>query len=145
MTEAAGCPLCEKHRGAGPLAADALYEDDLVLAYHAPPDEHDGYLGYVVVETRRHAAGLAARTDDEVVAEARLTTRVAAALEVLGAEHVYAFVFDHVTHHHAHVVARHPGAPQAFWGWHVDEWPDAPRAHAGAFDDYCARLRALLN
>ncbi len=144
MSAAAPCPLCEKHRDAGPLAATPLYEDDLVLAFHAPPEAHHGYLGYVFVETRRHVEGLAARTDDEVVAEARLITRVAAALETLGAEHVYTFVFDHVAHHHAHVVARHPGAPREYWGWRVDEWPDAPRADASALEEYRSRLAALL-
>ncbi|HET8990494.1 MAG TPA: hypothetical protein VFN59_05300 [Acidimicrobiales bacterium] len=144
VTAAAPCALCEKHRGAGPLAGVAIYEDDLVLAYHAPPEADGAYLGYVFVETRRHVAGLAARTDDEVVAEARLVTRVAAALTALGAEHVYSFVFDHVAHHHAHVVARHPGAPREYWGWRVDEWPGAPRADASALGEYCGRLAALL-
>lgn len=144
MTDVEGCPLCERHRGAGPLAGTPLYEDPLVLAYHAPAGETGGYLGYVFVETRRHVGGLAARTDDEVVAEARLVARVAAALEATGAEHVYTFVFDHVAHHHAHVVARHPGTPREYWGSRVDEWPDAPRAWDAAFDDYCARLRTHL-
>ncbi len=144
MTLAAPCPLCERHRGAGPLAGVPIYEDDLVLAYHAPPEANGAYLGYVFVETRRHVAGLAARTDDEVVAEARLVTRVAAALEALGAEHVYSFVVDHVAHHHAHVVARHPGTPREYWGWRVDEWPDAPRGDASALEEYRSRLAALL-
>ena len=89
-------------------------------------------------------AGLTARTDDEVIAEARLITRVATALEALGAEHVYTVVFDHVAHRHAHVVARHPGTPREDWGCRVDEWPDAPRADASALEEYRSRLAALL-
>lgn len=144
MTADGSCPICDKHAGRGPLAGPLLYEDDLVLVYHAPPASVGGYLGYTFVETRRHVRGLAERTEDEVLAEARAVWRVARALERAGAEHVYSFVFDHVAHHHAHVVARHPGAPREFWGVRADEWPGAPRAAGAPWEEYLALLRSLL-
>jgi diadenosine tetraphosphate (Ap4A) HIT family hydrolase len=138
------CPICEKHEGRGALVGPLLYEDDLVLASHAPHEAVRGYLGYVFVETRRHVHGLAGRTESEAVAEARLVWRVARALERAGAEHVYAFVYDHLAHHHTHVVARHPGAPAAYRGVRVDEWPEAPRETGAPWDAYCDHLRSLL-
>jgi diadenosine tetraphosphate (Ap4A) HIT family hydrolase len=142
MGDVAGCSICEAHRDGG--GREALYADDHVVASHAPVDLVRGYLGYLFVETRRHVPGLAARTDAEACAEAALVTRLARALEAAGAEHVYAFVFDHAPHHHVHVVARHPGTPRAFWGPTIDEWPDAPRGDAEATRAFCDRLRAAL-
>ena len=70
--------------------------------------------------------------------------RLAKALEKEGAEHVYAFTFNHVPHHHVHVVARYPGTPHEFWGPRVDEWPDAPRGGEAEIAALCNRLRATL-
>ena len=138
------CPICEKHRGAGPLVGERLYEDEFVVASHAPAAAVDGYLGYVFVETRRHARGLADLSDDEAAAVAVVVSRVARALEAAGAELVYSFVFDHIAHHHVHVVARHPGTPQEHWGPRVVEWPDAPRGGEAEIRDLAHRLRAAL-
>jgi histidine triad (HIT) family protein len=138
------CPICRKHEGIGPVAGEPLYADDLVLAFHAPVETVRGYLGYVFAEMRRHVRGLADRTDEEACAEARLVSRLARALEAEGADHVYAFCFDHVPHHHVHVVARYPGTPREFWGLQIDEWDGAPRGDAGQVAAFCARLRAAL-
>lgn len=138
------CPICEKHRGRGPLVGERVWEDEHVLAYHARRDTVDGYLGYLFVETRRHVPSLASLTDDEAHALATARSRLARALEAAGAEHVYSFVFDHLPHHHEHVVARHPGAPEEFRGVRVTDWPDAPRGDDDAVVAYCERLRKLL-
>jgi histidine triad (HIT) family protein len=137
-----GCPICEKHEGKGPLVGEVLYEDENVFVSHAPPAIVDGYLGYLFVDAKRHARGLADLTDDEACALARIVTRLAKALEKDGAEHVYAFTFNHVPHHHVHVVARHPGTPREFWGPRVDEWEDAPRGDEIKIAVFCNRLRA---
>jgi diadenosine tetraphosphate (Ap4A) HIT family hydrolase len=138
------CPICQKHEGRGPLAGEQVYADEHVVAFHAPVDRVGGYLGYLFVETRRHVRGLADRSDAEACAEARLVTRLARALEDAGAENVYTFVFDHLPHHHVHVVARYPGTPEEFRGTRIDEWPDAPRGEAEDVAAFCARLRTAL-
>ena len=143
MTARAGCSICRRHR-AGSRLPEWLYEDEHVLAFHAPAAMVGGYLGYTFVETRRHVRGLADRSDEEASAEARLVSRLARALEQLGGEHVYAFVFDHVEHHHTHVVARYPGTPSEFRGPRIDEWPDAPRGGSGELAAFCERLRGAL-
>jgi histidine triad (HIT) family protein len=78
------------------------------------------------------------------VSKAVVVTRLARALESAGAENVYAFVFDHLPHHHVHVVARYPGTPKEFSGPQVDEWPDAPRGDVAAVAAFCERLRSML-
>jgi histidine triad (HIT) family protein len=139
------CPICRKHEGVGPGAGEPLSADRHVLAFHAPAETVRGYLGYVFVETRRHVRGLADRSDEEGCAEARLVGRIARALEAEGAEHVYLFCFDHLPHHHVHVVARYPGTPREFWGPQIDEWDGAPRGDAEDVAAFCARLRAALS
>jgi diadenosine tetraphosphate (Ap4A) HIT family hydrolase len=138
------CAICRKHSGIGAGAEEPLYADPHVLAFHAPAGIVRGYLGYVFVETRRHVRGLADRSDEEGCAEARLVGRLARALEAEGAEHVYTFCFDHLPHHHVHVVARYPGTPREFWGPQVDEWDGAPRGDPEEVAAFSARLRAAL-
>ncbi len=140
-----GCPICEKHRGVGPLVGELLYEDESVLAFHAPAAAVDGYLGYLFVETRRHVRGLADLADAEATAVARLVSALARGLEREGAASVYSFVFDHIPHHHVHVVARYPGTPPEFAGPRVNEWPEAPRGGDAAIGALCRRLRATLS
>ena len=148
MTEADTCTICRKQRGQEPVPGGAIYQDGLVYASHAwPGADGRAYLGWCVVETRRHAPGLADLTDAEGQAIGRLAARLSRALQAeLQAEHVYAFVLgDGVPHLHVHLIPRHPGAPRAYWGVHVDEWPAAPRGDEGEIAALCARLRDRLS
>jgi diadenosine tetraphosphate (Ap4A) HIT family hydrolase len=142
------CIVCQKHRGAISLPGGAIYEDDLVYAGHAqiPEGQAAAYLGYLMVEPKRHAPGLADLTDVEAQAVGLLVTRLGRALKACtAAEHIYSFVLGHhVAHLHIHVVPRYPGAPRQYWGVHVDEWPDAPHGGPNEIADLCARLRAHL-
>ncbi|MGA8297412.1 MAG: hypothetical protein WB770_10250 [Acidimicrobiales bacterium] len=139
-----GCQICEKHEGRGPLVSDLIYADDLVLVYHAKPGRDGAYLGHLDVELRRHVRGLAERSIEEGNTESAMVTRLAKVLEGFGAEAVYSFVFDHIPHHHVHVIARYPGTPHEFWGARVDDWPGAPRGNADAVNEFSARVRAAL-
>lgn len=138
------CPICEKHEGRGPLVAEVIYEDPLVRASHAVAGPDGAYLGHLIVDLRRHVRGLAERSDEEATAEGRLVNRLAKVLETFGAEVVYSFVFDHIPHHHVHVIARYPGTPRQYWGARVDEWPDAPKGDPDAVAEYSARIRRAL-
>ena len=103
----------------------------MYVGHRAPPgDGSDTYLGYVMVETRRHTSGISDLTRLESRAVGECVTRVARALTaVVQAEHVYAFVLgDDVQHFHEHVVARYVGTPRQFWGFRVDQWPGGPLA-----------------
>jgi diadenosine tetraphosphate (Ap4A) HIT family hydrolase len=139
------CAVCLKHRGAGPLLGEKLWEDELVLAFHAPLEDGRAYLGHLLVETRRHVPALAGLAGDEAAAVGRVAARLAAALErVAGAEHVHvAVVGRRIPHFHLHVLPRYAGTPPEY-SWHdVDEWPEMRRG-ADEVASLSRRLRAAL-
>lgn len=134
------CSICAKHLGEGSLGGTRVWEDDLVVVYHAPP----GFLGHLFVESKRHAPYVDDLTDDEASCVGRAVARAARALRAeTGAEFMIAAVIGMgVAHFHEHVVARHPGTP-ADVKWHQsDEWADAPHIDGADLDAFCARLRA---
>lgn len=146
--EQVDCFVCRKHRGEVSIPGGAIDEDELVYAGHAQIREGQttAYLGYLMVEPKRHAPGLADLTDEEAKALGLLVTCISRALKASeGAEHIYAFVLgDLVPHLHIHVVPRYPGAPPEYWGVHVDEWPDAPRGGPEEMAALCERLRRAV-
>lgn len=145
--EQRACFICRKHRGAEAVPGGPIYQDDLVYVSHAAPSgDEQAYLGWCLVEPRRHAPGLADLADEEGRVIGLLVARLSRALKAeLDAEHVYAFVLGHhVEHLHVHVIVRHPGAPREYWGVRVDEWPDAPRGDETRVAALVARLRARL-
>lgn len=142
------CFICRKHRGEIILPGGAIAQDDEVYVCHAQirPGESTAYLGYLMVEPRRHARGLEDLSDHEARILGSWMARVSRALMATeGADHVYAFVIgDRVSHVHIHVVARYPGAPEEYRGPRVDEWPGAPRGGPAEIEALCARLRDWL-
>jgi diadenosine tetraphosphate (Ap4A) HIT family hydrolase len=125
-----------------------IHEDELLYAGHIlPPDLTEVYLGYLIIEPKRHVTGLGELTDQEAAGLGVLINSLAATLkDSEAAEHVYSFVLGHdVPHLHVHLVPRYPGTPRGYWGVRVGQWPDAPR---GAIDDItavCDRLRRALS
>ena len=142
----ADCFICRKHRGEIFVPGGFLYEDALVYASHIGQQDHPTYLGYLMVETKRHVAALADLTNSEAQATGLLVTRLSRALKACtAAEHIYEFVLGHhVAHLHIHVLPRYPGAPRQYWGTHTDEWPDAPRGGVQEIEALCERIRAFL-
>lgn len=148
-THSPDCLVCQKHQGLLTVPGGPIYQDDLIYISHANlwGEETEHYLGHVFIETKRHVPGLGGLTPDEAAAIGQFTTRIARALEeMLGVEHVYAFVLgDHVPHVHVHLIGRYPGAPPEYRGPRVDEWPGAPRGDEAGIADAAARLRDFLN
>jgi len=142
------CPICQKHRGEIPVPGGLIYQDNAVLASHAwfVPQGDSAYLGWLVVETRRHIPGLADLVDEEAQAIGLLVARLSRLLKRSeGAEHIYAFVLGHqVPHLHIHLLPRYPGTPREFWGVRIDEWPQAPRGSEAEISALCDRLREGL-
>jgi diadenosine tetraphosphate (Ap4A) HIT family hydrolase len=145
------CFVCDKHRDLDALAGGVIAADAHTVVSHLPlvlpsgPRE-SAYLGYLMVEARRHAPGLGDLTPEEAASVGRLASAAAAALRASeGAEHVYAAVIGHgVEHFHLHVIPRYPGTPREFWWTRVDEWPDAPRGGAAEIAAVADRLRAAI-
>ena len=142
------CFVCRKHRGEIFVHGGAIYEDDFVYGGHAQirEGESSAYLGYLMVETKRHIPSLSDLTDIEAQTLGLVIARLSRALKAVeDVEHVYAFVLgDGVSHLHVHVVPRYRGAPPKYWGVHVDEWPDAPRGGPKEIEAICDRLRHYL-
>ena len=136
-----GCLVCAKHRREIVIPGGSIHQDDLVyVGPRAPPvDGSVTYLGYVMVETRRHTSGVSDLTRLESRAVGECVTRVARALTaVVQAEHVYAFVLgDDIQHFHEHVVGSYVGTPRQFWGFRADQWPGAPRGDAESVMNLC--------
>lgn len=148
-TDNTNCFVCRKHRGEVELPGGVIYEDALVFAGHAfnPDAPGDQYLGHLIVEPKRHVAGLTGLTDEEASRIGVLLTRLGKVLETaVSAEHIYLFVLGHhVDHLHYHLIPRYPGAPREYWGVHVDEWPDAPKGNAQAIAALCDKIQAQMN
>jgi ATP adenylyltransferase len=141
----AGCLICAKHRGDGPLVGPRVWEDEHVVVSHRPTSQ-DGtaVLGYLFVETRRHVPFLDELNEAEATAVALAAWRAAKALRAeLGAAHVFsAIVGRAVAHVHQHVFARHPGTPDEYRWDDSHAWPDAPRGGATELAALCQRLHA---
>ncbi len=142
------CFICHKHKEAVSAQSGLIYEDETVYIGHLLPQQATPvYLGYLMLEPKRHAPGLADLTDSEAQALGLWAARLSRALKVSEkAEHIYAFVLgDHVPHVHIHLVPRYPGAPHQYWNVHVDEWPDAPHGDLQEIAGLCLRIRAALD
>jgi diadenosine tetraphosphate (Ap4A) HIT family hydrolase len=142
------CFICQKHRQGTNAEGGVLYEDDLVYVGHMHTmGRPTVYRGYLMVETKRHVPGFGDLTDDEAAAVGRLMNRVARVQkEIVGGEHVYAFVLGGgVPHLHVHLAPRYPGTPREYWGTRLTRWPDAPRVDEPEMRALVARLRGHLS
>ncbi|HEY0640750.1 MAG TPA: HIT domain-containing protein [Pseudonocardiaceae bacterium] len=139
-----GCRICDKHRGVGPLVGPEVWSDDLLLVFHRPPGpDGTGVLGYLFVETRRHAPSLTDLTEAEARAVGTAIWRAGRALRAeLSAESVFtAVIGTGVAHFHHHVLARHPGTPPEYGWMDSHAWPEAPRGDPEEIAELCSRLR----
>lgn len=138
------CIICAKQAN----SPDIVWQDEMVSVSHMVrhPDRADNYLGYYMLETRRHVKGMYDASEEEMAAVGVMLRRLSRAMkEVLGAAHVYAFfIGEGVDHLHAHVVARYPDTPRAYWGPSVDEWPEAPRGTLEEIRALDAKMRLAL-
>ncbi|MCR8644300.1 HIT family protein [Paenibacillus sp. N1-5-1-14] len=145
-SEEIDCFICRKHRGGIQIPGGTLYEDAYLRVGHIYSDTGAVYLGYLIIDLKRHAQSLADLTDEESSSLGRLLTRVSRALkDELGAEHIYSYVLgDHVPHFHMHVVPRYPNTPVEYWGFRVVSSPDAPTGGAAEIDSICEKIRDYL-
>src|SRR5215510_1983120 len=101
MQDTSNCFVCRKHRKEIVLPGGAIYEDaEIYVGHVAPGDSKNVYLGYLMVEPKRHAPGLADLTDREAEIVGLWVARASRALKASeNAEHVYAFVLGHHVPH----------------------------------------------
>lgn len=139
------CLFCDLQQSQTPPVGGPVYDDELVYAYHWD-EEGSGYLGHLVLITRRHTPDFAGLTSAEAQAVGLLIARLSGALKACtGAEKVYAVFYGEVTPHlHVHLTARYPNTPPEYLRWHVEDWSEAPRGDVGEIEALCQRLRAAL-
>jgi len=143
----APCFICDKQAKGDEAEGGVLYEDDLVYVGHMHTmGSPTVYRGYLMVETKRHVAGLGELSDDEAAAVGRLVNRASRALrDAAGADHVFAFVYGTgVPHLHVHLAPRYPDTPREFWGPRIREWPDAPAVDRNSMRRFIDELRGYL-
>ena len=140
------CKFCQISNGVSPAIGGAIYEDELVYASHYSHDEMPVYLGYLVVQTKRHAPTFADLTGCEAKAVGLLLTRLRQALTAyVAANRSYVVFFGEVVPHlHVLVTARYPDTPPEYWRSNIYEWPNAPKGGPEEIVALCDRLRAYL-
>ncbi|WP_336086558.1 HIT family protein [Nocardia sp. SSK8] len=136
------CPICDKHRGDGPLVGPVIFTDDLVTVSHRPLTQNPPLPGYLFVETTRHAPTFADLTDDEAAVVGWAARRAASALRAeLAPESVFSAIAGRsIAHFHQHIFARPAGTPTETYWFDVDSWPDGPRIDDQGLADLVARL-----
>ena len=140
------CLFCQIQQGLVPVIGGPVYEDELVSATHYTYDQLPVYLGYLVVQTKRHTPTFAELTDCEARAVGLLITRLAQALKACtGAERCYVVFFGEVVPHlHVLITARYPDTPPEYWRSNIYAWPGAPKGGPAEIIALCDRLRAFL-
>ncbi|MEI4804256.1 MULTISPECIES: HIT family protein [unclassified Bacillus (in: firmicutes)] len=141
------CFICQKHEGNISVPGGVIYEDDFVYVGHVYWEEEETYLGYLMIDTKRHTPGLAELSEKEAQAFGLIVSRVSRALkECEGAEHIYAFVSGNgVPHMHMHLIPRYPNTPKEFWSpTKVATWPGAPLGREKEIEQLCERIKMYL-
>jgi histidine triad (HIT) family protein len=143
------CFVCRKHTEGEAVEGGVIWIDDLLYAGHCQLlGRPDIYLGWLVVEPRRHVAELGDLTRQEASAIGVLLSRLAEALCASeSAEHVYSFVLgDGVGkgHLHVHLIPRYPGTPGEYLQQRVVEWPGGPRGGVYEVQAVSERIRRHL-
>ncbi|MBP3965624.1 HIT family protein [Paenibacillus lignilyticus] len=143
------CFICRKHRGDVRSVGSTIYEDGHVHVGHIGfrGEEQTAYLGYVMVELKRHTPGLGDLSVQEAAAVGVIVNEVSRALkDVLRAEHIYSFVQgDGVPHFHMHLIPRYAGTPDHYRNpTNLINWPDAPNGGEAEVEKICSKLRAYL-
>jgi diadenosine tetraphosphate (Ap4A) HIT family hydrolase len=142
------CLVCRELAGEVELPGGLLVDDELVVAFHIPPQEEGGthYLGHLLVVTRRHVDQLPDLTAEEAAAAMDVARRLAQALRaVRSPERIHlAVVGLGVPHFHLHVFPRYPGTPDDVSWMAADEWEGAPHGDAEAIAAVARELRSAI-
>ncbi|MDQ8737692.1 HIT family protein [Paenibacillus sp. LHD-38] len=141
----ADCFICRKHKGEISVSGGCIYEDEFVYVGHIGSNDSLVYLGYLIVDLKRHASGYGDMTDDEARTIGFILNKLGKALKSEGAEHVYSFVQgDAFPHFHVHFIPRYPNTPLDYWNpMNLKNWKEAQGTNSQV-EEVCSRLRKVL-
>lgn len=146
MMSSNDCFVCRKHNGEIKVNGGCIYEDEFVYVGHIGSNDPLIYLGYLIVDLKRHAAGYGDMNDDEARAIGFILNKLGSALKNSeSAEHVYSFVQgDAFPHFHIHLIPRYPGTPKEYW--HPTNIRNYKEVHGTVHqvEEVCSRLRGAL-
>jgi diadenosine tetraphosphate (Ap4A) HIT family hydrolase len=120
----------------------------IYVSHYVPnPGKDDNYLGYYLVEVKRHINGVYDASDEEMSAIGITIKKLGKALMTIpGMAHVYSFIIgEEVDHLYAHVIGRYKDTPREYWGPKVAEWPEAPRGDAEAIRKLNYKIQSELS
>ncbi|GAA1393601.1 hypothetical protein GCM10009613_40320 [Pseudonocardia kongjuensis] len=138
------CLICAKHEGRGPLVAPVAWTtEEFVVTHHAPAADGLGFVGYLLVEPRRHVATWDLLTITEVQGMATAAWLAARALRrLLDVEGVFtAIIGRQVPHVHQHVFVRHAGTPADLRWDESPDWSGAPTRTLGGLEEFARQVR----
>ncbi|MFC7681730.1 HIT family protein [Paenibacillus sp. GCM10028914] len=140
------CFICRKHKGEVTVPGGCIYENDLVYVGHMGSNDNFVYIGYLIVDLKRHVPGFGDMTEDESRMIGSVLNRVGDALKkILNAEHIYCFVQgDAFPHFHVHLIPRSPGTPKEYWNpMELRNWMEA-HGDINEIEKVCSTLRGYL-
>jgi diadenosine tetraphosphate (Ap4A) HIT family hydrolase len=125
-----------------PLRERLIFEDEAFHVTHQLEEEGPSYLGILLIQTKRHAQGIAELTDSEGTELGWLIQRTSRALKsCTRAAWTYVFSFtEGYRHVHVIVAARYPETPKQYVRLAITDWPDAPKGGHPEVADLSRRL-----
>jgi len=137
------CHFCSRLATANSLQDRLVFENDEFHVSHQLEDDGPTYLGLVLIQTKRHATGMAELTAGEAATLGGLIRDVSRALKsCTTAAWTYTFSFtEGFRHVHVIVAARYPGTPKEFVRLAITEWPGAPQGSRAEVEELAGRLR----
>ena len=123
-----------------------IYESELFHIRHELEEPGPSYLGALLIQTKRHASGMAELADAEGRELGYLIQRTSRALKsCTSAAWTYVYSFTEAYRHvHVFVAARYPDIPKKYVRLAITEWPGAPRGGRAEVEELCRRLRESM-
>ena len=137
------CYFCERLAGPSEIQDRTICETARLHVSHELVEGEPTYLGYLLIQTKRHVPDLAALTNTEAHELGLLIQRISQALKICtDAEWTYVLGFmEAVQHVHVFVAARYPKTPKEYVRLGITEWPEAPKGDRAAVVELSRRLR----
>jgi diadenosine tetraphosphate (Ap4A) HIT family hydrolase len=126
-----------------PLRDRLVFEDGSFHVSHQLEEDGPSYLGNLLIQTKRHAEGMAELTELEGQELGSLIQQTSRALKsCTAAAWTYVFSFTEAFRHvHVVVMARYPNTPKQYVRLAITDWPEAPKGGRAEVAQLSQKLR----